>query len=528
MLLLIACSNVANLLLARATTRDKEFAIRASLGASRGRLVRQLLVESFALSLIACLVGCIFAFLGLRGVLAIFPVALPLDTVIRLNPAALLFAVGVAVLTTFLCGLAPALRAARGELQPRLTGAGAYSAGLQHGGFRAALVIAEVALTIVLLIGASLMMRTFISLTHVNLGFNPKKILYAYLVIPKDMYLSAQERNAYFRQVLSRVGVLPGVISVAETNTLPPLWEGEYSQVTISGKTTFQIPPVTVDICSGSFFRTMGLTVLRGATFSETDVNSAHKVAVVNETFARRYFGNKNPIGQAIKLTVFDKVPGAPPDASFEIVGVVSDFRNESVREPPIPEAFLPYTISGIGDHVILARVSVNPPSVLKGFQLAIQSVDSHVAFRMSGSIESFVQEHAYAEYQFGFATYATFGALGLILAITGVFGVMAYTVSLQTHEIGIRMALGAQPHDILHIVLMRGLRLIAGGAFLGVFLSFGLVRLIANLVWGVSPTDPWTFCGVAAIIIVSGLAACYIPARRAMRVNPIVALRYE
>jgi len=530
MLLLIACSNVANLLLSRATSREKEIAVRASIGATRGQLIWQLLVESFILALAGGSAGCFFAYGGLKWIVASIPLHqwIPDEAAIGLNLTVLAFTLVVAMLTTILCGLAPALHAARKDLQARLkdTGHGVHG-GFRHGKFRTGLVIAEVGLSIVLLVGAGLMMRSVFALTHVDLGFNPKNILVVRIPLPKGRYDTAVQKKLFFEEVLRRVRGVPGVVNATETISLPP-YGGPRSEVVIPGKTRAEAWNAMFQACSETYFPTMDRHLLRGTLLSANDIETARPVAVINQTLARDFFGKEDPIGQKINFKILDEIPETPHGAYFEIIGIVTDAKNRGLRDPVMPEAFLPYTISGFGDRGILVRTAVDPDSVLNSVRKEIWGVDRNVALADTGSLESYLEKFSYAQPRFGVASLGAFAGIGLMLVVIGVFSVMAYTVSLQTHEIGIRMALGAQQGNVLHMVLRKGMRLIAAGIVIGLVASFALTRLLASQIWGVSAMDPLTFSAVVAVVIAVGLVACLLPARRATRVDPLVALRYE
>jgi len=530
MLLLIACSNVANLLLTRATTREKEISIRASLGASRGRLIRQLLVESFMLATAGCVAGCILAFGSLKWVVAAIPAdnGLPSEASVTLNLPALLFAAAITLLTTLLFGLAPALHAVHGQLQTRLAGSGkGVNANFGHGSLRSGLVIVEVALSLVLLIGAGLMMRSFFVITRVDLGFNPKNVLVAELSTPNGSYNTPQKVKLLYQQVLQRVATLPGVLAVSESLGVPP-YDFAESETTVPGRSHSEAWRSALELCSEGYFQTLGFQATRGRLLSETDIDSARHVVVINETLARKYFGNDDPIGHTIKFNMFDELPGGPKDTYFEIIGVVGDFKNAGLQDPPMPQAFLPYTITGVRDRVILVRTSINPLSMIKGISQEIWAVDHNIALAQTGSLESFLYRFSYARPEFGLKTLGAFAGIGLLLVVIGVFSVMAYTVSLQTHEIGIRLALGAQQTSILTMILTKGMRLMAAGVLIGLLASYYLTRFIASQIWGVSTTDPLTFAAVVIVVVSVGLTACLMPARRAARVDPLVALRYE
>jgi len=529
MLLLIACSNVANLLLARATVREREIVIRAALGASRGRLIRQLLVESSVLAAVSCFVGCGFAYLGLRTVVSIIPPdTIPAEAAITLSPAAVWFAIGVTALTTLLCGLSPAIHSVGGEFQVRLAGSGkGTSGGFRHGGLRSGLVIAEVAVSIVLLISSGLMVRTLVALERVNIGFDPAKVLYAQLSLPEGRYETAGQQRVFFRKVLDRITALPGVIAATEATSIPPYSWG-WTTAVVPGKTHAEPWGTTFDMCTEGYFQTLGRQLLRGRLLSQGDVESARHVTVVNQTLARDYFNNENPVGQRIKFSDFEMYADWPRDAYFEIIGVIADAKNHGLQNPPRPEAYFPYTLTATGRRGIMVRTELTADSMLTAIRREISAADSDVVVVEAGSIESVLKQSYYVGPQFTFAMLGSFAVIGLLLVIVGIFSVVAYTVSLDTHAIGVRMALGARQSDILHMVLKKGLVLICAGIVIGVLASLGLTRFLASQLWGVSASDTWTFSVVVASIIAVGLTACFFPARKASQVDPLITLRYE
>jgi putative ABC transport system permease protein len=542
LLLLIACSNVANLLLARATAREREIAMRVTLGATRGRLIRHLLVESFVLAAAASGVGCGLAYFGLKAVLTLIPVGtLPEETVIRMNAPVLLLTLGVTFLSTILCGLAPALHVVRGDVQPHLTGSGkGTGVGFRQGKLRAVLVVAEVALSIVLLIGAGLLMRSFLILTRVDLGFNPKNVLYFELVWrdsynfswsdPASVVKVRTRKNSVTRQLLDRMKAVPGILSAAECDEEPPL-KFDSTDVVIPGRPHVERWEARQESVSEDYFQTLGVPLLRGRVFSEDDVNAARHVMVINQAFARQYFPNEDPLGRKVKLAALDQAyRDAPRNAYFEIVGVVGNYKSRDYENPSwqeFPEAFIPYSVEMFSWRTIMARTSVDASAVLGSMAKEVQSVDPGVAIGISGTLEASLREF-YRGPQFELVTLTAFSVIGLVLVIIGVFSVMGYTVSLQTREIGIRLALGAQQRNILRLLLLNGLRLVVAGIFLGLLASYALTRFLASQISGVSATDPTTFAGVVTIVMSAGLTACLLPARRATRVDPLVALRYE
>jgi putative ABC transport system permease protein len=530
MLLFIACTNVANLLFARATVREKEIVIRASMGATRGRLVTQLLVESGLLAAVSCIVGCLFAFFGLKGVVAAIPPdMIPSEVVITLRPVTLLLAMGVSVVTSLFCGLAPALHVVRRDLHAGLTGsAKGTSRDFRHRGLRSSLIVAEVALSIVLLIATGLMVRTLHALEQVDVGFDPVNVVYAQLSFPEGRYDTADQKRAFFRKALDRVATIPGVISSTEATSFPPYSFG-WTEVVVPGKTHSGPWGTTFDMCSEGYFQTLGRNLLRGRLLSQSDVESARHVTVINQTLARTYFGNENPVGQRIKFSTLEEYAADwPRDAYFEIIGVIADAKNNGLRDTPKPEVYFPYTLTGIGPRGIMVRTAGNSNSILAGLRREMAAVDPDVAASDAGSIEKLLRRWYYAGPRFTIVILGTFAAIGLLLVLFGIFSVMAYTVSLQTREIGIRMALGAQQNDVLSMVLKKGLALIIAGTMTGLVLSLAITRLMASQIWGVSTTDPWTFSAVAALILVVGLTACLFPARRATQVDPLVSLHYE
>lgn len=541
LLLLIACSNVANLLLARATAREREMVMRATLGATRGRLIRQLLMESFALAAAASAVGCVLAYLGLRMVVALIPAGtLPEETVIRMNAPVLVLALSVTLLTTILCGLAPALHVLRSDLQPRLAGSGKGVGGsFRHGRLRAGLVVSEVALSIILLIGAGLLMRSFFVLTRVDLGFNPKNVLYFELDLPatyNSVFGDAvsvknvrDKKNALTREILSRMRGLPGVLSVAESDQEPPLKYG-WSDTVIPGRPHAERWETRVESCSEGYFQMLGLPLLRGRFFSQDDVTAARYLMVVNQAFSRQYFPNEDPLGHKVKLEVLDRpFLDAPHDTYFEIVGIVGDYKTRDFDNPSwqaFPEVFFPYSVQGYSWRTFMARTSLDPSLLLKNMGQEVRALDPGVGIATSGTLEASLHEF-YRGPQFELVTLAAVAVIGLFLVVIGIFSVMAYTVSLRTHEIGVRVALGAQQKNILRLVLLTGFRLVVAGILIGLLASYALSRFLAGQISGVSATDPWTYAAVVAVVALVGLAACLLPARRAACVDPLVALRY-
>ena len=529
LLLLIGCGNVASLLLARATTREKEFAIRAALGASRWRIVRQLLIESFLLAMGGATFGWLMAWAGLKALIAVIPPdIIPAEAVIGMNAPVLLFALAVAVMTAVIFGLAPALQISRRDLNDPLRDSGkGVGGGFRHGGVRNAVVALEVALSLTLLISAGLLMKSFLVLRQVRLGLRPDHVLVVRLPLPEDRYKTAEQVTAFFRPLLLRLKSLPGVVDATETSTLPP-YGGIDSDVEVPGKVHAEKWSTLFQLCSEGYFPTLRISFLQGRPFNESEVNGARKLAVVNQEFARKYLGSDNPIGQRLHLLQLETFADPVRDAWFEIVGVVADVKNQGLQLPVMPEVWIPYTITGAARRGVLVRTAGDPMMMMKAVRDEIWATDRGVALTMTGTMESYINSFSYSQPRFGFLLMGIFAGIGLILVTIGVYSVIAYTTARRTHEIGIRMALGAQPQNILRLIVGQGGRMALLGIALGLIASFALTRLMVSMLFQVKPNDPLIFAAVSLLLLAVTLVACYIPARRAMRVDPMVALRYE
>ncbi|MGA2153424.1 MAG: ABC transporter permease [Bryobacteraceae bacterium] len=530
LLLLIACANVANLLLARATAREKEIAIRSALGAGRWALVRQLLTESLLLGLLGAASGCFLAWGGIKGLIAIVPAQIiPAEAYIHINTSVLLFALATGMVTALIFGTAPALHATRRDLNEVLrdTGKG-VSGGFRHAGLRNGLIVGEVALSLALLTGAGLLMRSFFALQQVQLGADPSHILAAVLPMPPERYKGAAQITGFFRPLLDHLKTTPGVVVATEATSLPP-FGGFVSKLEIPGKSAGEDWRSQVELCSEGYFDTLRMKLLRGRTFTEAEVNGARKLGVVNLTFAKKFLTG-DPLGQRATLPDLStsNFPDPLKDPTFEIIGIVADVKNQGLQRPAQPEIWVPYSVMGGAFRGILVRTSGDPKLLLNTLRREIWAADRSVALGFNGTDEDFINQFAMAQPRFGLYLLAVFAIVGLILVAIGVYGVVAYAVTRQTHEIGVRMALGADRSVVLRMVLRMGLRLLALGAGIGLLASFGVSRALASQLFGVSTFDPVTLVGVVALVFVAGVAACLFPARAATRVDPIIALRYE
>jgi putative ABC transport system permease protein len=530
LLLLIACCNVMNMLLARATAREREIAVRAALGASRGRIVRQLVVESALLAIGGGIGGCLLAYGGINALARLMPrQGVPWETELRLDQPVLLFALATAAAATLVFGLFPALQSARRELVAG-TNAGGRSgtAHRQQRRMRSSLVVAEVALSIVLLLGAGLLMRSVLKLATVDLGIDPGSLVTAGVWFPPGHLESDAERQRFAHAVRDRLAGIPGVESAA-VSTGAAAFGGMRTAVRVPGVPLEEQPSGIVQFCSEGFFSTIGLRIIAGRLISSTDIDASRKVVVVNETFVRRYFGDQYPIGRTVGLLRLATLPVPVTDPTLEIIGVVQDVANQDIREPAAPQAYVPLSLRGPSSLVFTMRTTSDPQRVVNMVRQEIRAIDRLVAVvGPLGILEDLLQQRFYAQPRFTLIVLLMFAGTGLALVALGVYGVMAYTVSQQTREIAIRMAVGGEPRHVRRMVLRTGMHLLGAGIGVGLAASAATNRLLVSQLWNISPYDPVTLIGAVAIIVVIGAVACSVPARRAMRVEPIVALRHE
>ncbi|MFP5260563.1 MAG: ABC transporter permease [Blastocatellia bacterium] len=523
--LLIACANVANLLMARAASRQKEVAIRTALGATRARVIRQLLTESVILSLAGGLFGLLLAKWGVRALVAISPDNLPRVESIGLDVPVLCFTLATSVLTGLVFGLAPALHASRLGLNESLKEGGRGSTeGMRRSRVRRLLVVAEVALALVLLIGGGLMIRSFARIQSIDPGFNPRNVLTFVVSLAGSQHSTARQRLAFFDQLLERIKALPSVQSAGAINHLPlagDVWQIGY---TVEGQPA---PPpeerrgAVYRIARPGYFQTMGATILSGRDFTDRDTKEAPGVVIVNESFARRHWPGGNALGKRITIT-----DGDPNQR--EVVGVVKDLRQSDWTADPIEEMYLPHLQSAEPRYMTLVvRSASDPAGLVAAVQNEVWAIDKDLPVSQVMSMEQAISGSV-GQQRFNMTLLGIFAGLAVTLAAIGIYGVMSYSVTQRRHEIGIRMALGASQGDVLRMVIKQGMTLAAVGAIVGLAGAFFLTRLMSSLLYGVSPTDPLTFFAIPLILAGVALGACFVPARRATRVDPMVALRYE
>src|SRR3984893_1927847 len=393
---------------------------------------------------------------------------------------------------------------------------------------RAGLVVGQVALSMVLLVFAGLMIRSFLAVSNFDPGIRTHGLLHARVHFPAHQYESAESKRAFFEQLLPRTSSLPGVTGAAASLGFPLMGGPRSDDVTIPGKPHDKHWTTAFDAVSEAYFFSLGLQLLRGRLLSPDDVFGARRVAVVNSTLVKSMFGDDDPIGHQIKFNVLDEIPEAPHDAYFEIVGVVNDLKSFQLHEPVLLQAYIPYTFSGFGDRSLLVGTVTNPALLVNDLRQVLADVDPNTVLVHPETLEDQLNKFVYMKPKFRLISFSICAGIGLGLALIGLFGVMVYSVTLQTHELGVRMALGAHSGNILTLVLSKGILLVGSGVLLGFISSFLTVRVLQSQLWGVSAFDPWTLVLAPAALLVTGLLACYLPARRATQVDPMIALRYE
>jgi putative ABC transport system permease protein len=521
LVLLIACANVANLLLARAAAREKEVAIRAALGASRARLIRQHLTESLTLALIGGTLGLILAFWMVDLLVSFAPVGTPRLDEIAINPIVLAFTCGIAIFTGIAFGLAPAVLSSRANFNNSLKEGGRDASATSRGArIRSALVVFEVALALMLLIGAGLLIKSFLNLQHIDPGFNQTSALRVDVSLPRTRYPNRNQPAAFYKELIDRIAALPGVQSVGGITRLPLSGGGTDSEFAIEGQPPSEPghePVAWYNSVTPDYFRTMGIRLIKGRLPSESDTAEATKVVFISEMMARRYFPDEDPIGKRLVFGTDKR----------EIVGIVSDVTHFGLTKDPRPTMYYPHAQSPARGMSLVVRTAGNPLALTSTIRNQVSTLDQNLALSNVMTLEELVRS-SIAEPRFTLLLLGAFATVALVLSAIGVYGVVSYSVSQRSHEIGVRLALGAQVLDVLKLVIGQGMMLVVGGVGVGLVAAFALSRVMSTLLYGVSPRDLMIFGATSVILSGVALGACFIPARRATRLDPMESLRCE
>ncbi|MCU1267449.1 MAG: transporter permease [Acidobacteria bacterium] len=530
LVLLIACANIAGLLLAQHAARSKEIAIRAALGAGRSRLVRQFFLEGVLLSLLGTTAGIAVARLGIEAMTKLIPPDIPRLEQVRLDWRVLGFTLVVSVVTCLVFGLVPAWHAAKPDLQStleqgrRTSGPGA---GRQH--FRQVLVVFQVSMAVMLVISAGLLIKSFWRLRQVDPGFKPDRVLSLSLTLPQSKYAEASQINSFYHQLLERISGLPGVESaaIAYDHPLQANWGDAFAIEGRPAPKAGEWPSGNFEPISWDYFRTVGVQIISGREFTAQDDQDHPGVVIVNEAFARRFFPHEQALGQRIQPGPPGRIWKGRRLTSFEIVGIAHNVKSAGLNAESEPTYYVPAAQAPLPDMTILVRTHNDPTALVPALRQAVASIDPNQPITDINTLEKIVSD-SIAQPRLNMLLMGLFGALAMLLAAVGIYGLLSYAVTQRTQEMGIRMALGAQVSDVLKLVLKQGLLLIVAGEVLGLVGAFALTRLISSLLFGVTPTDAPTFIVVSGVLAGVALLACYFPARRATKVDPLVSLRYE
>jgi putative ABC transport system permease protein len=524
--LLIGCANVANLLLASGAARQKEIAIRTALGASRSRVIRQLFTESTILAFAGGAVGLLIAFWGLAAITKLLPPDFPRLNEIHIDLRVLGFTLAASVLTAILFGLVPAFQISRPDVQESIRESGrSTSSSLRQTRFRQALILVEVALSVVLLAGAGLLFRSFLHLQSVKTGFVSEQLLTAKLTLAGPAYVNQPDFAKFYNQVVEKVSSVPGVQYAGLINTLP-LEKGPTLRFRVDGRpitTPDNWPPANFRAVSTNYFRAMGIPVVQGRAFTDRDDENSRTI-IANQQLVRDVFPDENPIG---KRVTFGNTDAKQQPIWFEIVGVVGNVRSLELREEPTAELYFSIVQDWWPNRSLVVRSSVEPSSLTAAVRQVVNEVDKTIPLSDVKTMDRIVSE-SITQPRFNLFLLGIFGTVALLLSAAGIYGVTAYTVTQRTHELGIRIALGAQVSDVLRMILGQGMVVIGVGLIAGLAAAFGLTRLLRSLLFGVGENDPVTFVVITGVLLLVALVACYIPARRATKVDPLVALRAE
>lgn len=532
-LLAIACANVANLQLARATSRAREMAIRLSIGASRSQLIRQLLTESVLISLLGGLLGLLFTFWTTHLMVALMPGNfVPNEARIQVNNYVLFFCFGVSVLTGILFGLAPALHLSRPEITKSLKDDSRASTSL-GGRTRSLLIVSEVALAMVLLVSAGLTIRSFLALKNVDLGFRPENVMNLELDLPPKNYSTLAQRNQFALNLLERVKNLPGIEAATIGFGGLPFGSPDFSYF-LEGQTEVQARRIGLQAVGSDYLATLRIPLLRGRMLTSRDIDLSEQVAVINQTAAGLWPDGQDPIGRRIRLDELTKLPSqifAPTNLSpfLTVVGIIADARNDDLQSRAQPAVLLPFTLLAPPQRTLTVRTHSDPNTLVNAIRAQVRQVDPNLPVNAPRTFVDILSSET-AQPRFITLLFSFFGVLGLVLAMAGIYSVLSYTVSQRTREIGVRIALGAQRIDVLRLIFKIGASLVGLGVALGLVASLAAARLLSSQIdlFQVKRTDPISFLGVIALLILVAAAACFLPARRASRVDPMEALRYE
>ncbi len=527
LLLLIACANVSNLLLSRAAGRQREMAVRASLGAGRLRLVKQLFTESVVLALAGGAIGIALAYAALRALIAIVPPdTIPDEAQIVMNIPVLLFSVAVSTFTAILFGLAPAVHASTPKRVESLkSGARAAVSGGSRGMLRSGLVVAEVALSLMLLAGAAQMLRTLFRLEAIDLGFPSDRVLAMRVPLAETAYANPARRSTFFRELVRRVATVPGVTAAGVNTGLHPF--GAWGMLVEVPGGRADSRPVVFNQVDPGYLNVFGFRLVAGRAFTDADVDAAQHVALVNQAFVRRYLPDRDALGAAVRVPRLAQAPFKLAETGFDIIGVLRDMVNDDPTQGIQPEMFVPYTLLGMADYLAV-RTALPPASVTKAVTAQVYAIDRNQPVTDVRTVEDALRRWVLSRPRFNLILFGVFAALGLVLATVGVYGVIANTVTQRTQEIGLRMALGASFTDVSALVLGRGILLVGIGLALGLAATLAAERLLASEVRDFAGADFRAFAAVCGVLLAAACLACFVPARRAARLNPSVALRNE
>jgi putative ABC transport system permease protein len=528
-LLLIACANVANLQLARGSARAREIAIRISIGAGRRRLLRQLLTESVLLSLAGGVLGVLFAFVAIRSIVGLMPeFYVPNESRVAINVPVLLFSLGVSLLTGVLFGLAPAWHSSKPDVTDALKAARSTGAGGHGSRTRDLLVVAEVALSVVLLAGAALTVRTFFILQKMDVGINADRVLIVGVPLPPARYATLDQRNRFGLELLERVAALPGVDGA--TFGLP--FGGPQSSFTIAGQASDPSRRIGINLAGADHLRVFGIPLRSGRMFDASEVRRGDRVAVVNEAAAKLWPTGENPVGARVRLGVLERAPArtvldVSRDPQVTIVGVIADTRNAGRREQPAPVVVMPYSVIAAQQRTLAIRTSGDPNLLLNPVRAVVRAMDADQPLQRPITLAEILGQDV-IQPRFTMALFSAFAVLGLALAAAGIYSVLSFHVTRRTHELGVRRALGAPRRNLIRLMLTMGGRLVLIGLAVGIPASLAATRLLRSQLFGVQPADRLAYAAVVVVLGAVAFIACYIPARRAASVDPMVALRQD